>query len=132
MTEIGEQIKKLRESKGYSQAEFANKLGIGRGTLVKMEAGMQRVYWDVIVSIATYCDISLDELAGRKTRIDNTQQVDIKELDDLIEKIQMMEDDGERNVLFQQLRVIFKRMKSEITTLKTELLDSLRTLKKLV
>mgnify|MGYP001803446735 CR=1 FL=1 len=72
---IGQKIKALREANGDSQADFARKLGLNRGTIAKMEGGDQRVYWDIMVDIATICDVSLDDLAGKKSGVNSNPNI---------------------------------------------------------
>ncbi|MBR3056544.1 MAG: helix-turn-helix domain-containing protein [Clostridiales bacterium] len=54
---VGDQIRKIRECKGLSQQDLANKMGISRQTLSKIENGKQSVGQKMIFEAASALDI---------------------------------------------------------------------------
>lgn len=62
---LGENIKKLRKERGIKQATLASELKIGRQTLSSYECGVALPDILLLISIADYFGVSLDELTGR-------------------------------------------------------------------
>lgn len=59
-------IKELRTGIGMSQQELANYLKITRLTLSNYEKGKTEPGIHVLIKIATYFDVTIDYLVGRK------------------------------------------------------------------
>jgi len=59
-------LKELRSSKGYTQKEFANLLGVGQGTVANYEKGSRVPDTGKLNKIADIYDVSLDFLLGRE------------------------------------------------------------------
>lgn len=57
---IGTQLRNLRESRGWTQAEVATVLGMTRTSVVNIEAGRQRVMLHSIPEIAALFDMTPD------------------------------------------------------------------------
>lgn len=65
--ETGKRIKQIRESMGYNQEDFAEKLHTSRNYVSKMETGYKAPSIDMLVEISVLADVSLDYLIlGRK------------------------------------------------------------------
>lgn len=62
MYEIGRRIKSARESRGYSQKEFAQLIGAKNTTVSNWEKGLTRPDADTLASICRALDVSADEL----------------------------------------------------------------------
>lgn len=60
--EIGQKIKKLRESKQLTQAQMATRLNIEPSTYAKMERGETDLKYDRLQRIADIFDMSITEL----------------------------------------------------------------------
>ena len=75
---INERLKKLRTSRGLSQSEMADKLGVSLSSYQKYERdkGSVTPSLDVLVRIADYYDVSVDYLLGRA----NKEQTELDEL----------------------------------------------------
>lgn len=64
---IGEKIRELREARGFTQKQLAQKLGESRGTLVSnWEVGASRPDCDRIVQLCHILNVTADELLGVK------------------------------------------------------------------
>ena len=59
---IYEKIKKLRTSKGYSQAEFAEKIGLSHGHITRLETGKFNPSIEVLKKLADLFEVSTDYL----------------------------------------------------------------------
>lgn len=64
--EFSERLKQLRMSKGYSQSELANKLGISKSTISMMEVGSRQPSFEMMEMIADFFNVSLDYLMGKE------------------------------------------------------------------
>lgn len=84
---LHEKIKNLRTQKGLSQAEFAEKIGLSRGHITRLESGKFNPSTDVLKKIANLFDVSADYLLDDST--DNEYDIDIKNKP-LIEKIKLI------------------------------------------
>lgn len=60
--QLGQRIKKLRQDRGYSQEQFAEKLGIATRTLCGIEIGKNFFTADTLEKILTSLDITPQEL----------------------------------------------------------------------
>ena len=65
-TKFNEYLTKLRKSRGYTQAQLAEKLGISRSTYTNYENGNRTPDFEVLERISEVLACSLDELFGRK------------------------------------------------------------------
>lgn len=66
---IGQNIRKLRKQQKVKQAVLASALGIGRQTISAYECGVTLPDIFLLIKIADYFGVSLDELTGRKELI---------------------------------------------------------------
>lgn len=62
---FNERLKKLRNSQGISQVEFAKRFNISTGTIGNWEVGKREPDFETIKRIADYFDVSVDYLLGR-------------------------------------------------------------------
>ena len=67
--QVAENIKKLRELKGYSQEYMAEKIGISRGTYSNMETNEKSLTFEGIEKIATVLDVSPLDLLNFSDRL---------------------------------------------------------------
>ena len=63
---IGYKLKELRLSYNLTQEELSKKLEISRVNYTRYESGKVNPDFDLIVKIADFYDVSLDELFDRK------------------------------------------------------------------
>lgn len=78
---LGRRIAKLRNSKGLSQYELAEKLGFSRGKLSNYEQGSRQPDYDTLAQIADFFGVTTDFLLGREPNEKETN----KEFDPLAE-----------------------------------------------
>lgn len=62
--ELGQKIKKLRESRDWSQAELARRAGITKSAISTYELGMRTPSADVVCAFAKAFGVSADYLLG--------------------------------------------------------------------
>lgn len=66
---VGERIKELREKRGWSQREFAKRLGISYSVVNRIELGKRPVDDRELAKIADLFDVTTDYLLGRSDSI---------------------------------------------------------------
>lgn len=59
---LGEQLKKLRESKGFSQEDVAKKIGVTRQAIYKWENDKSYPDIDNLILLSEMYNVTLDEL----------------------------------------------------------------------
>jgi len=69
--DIGERIAKLREHKGWSQRELANRIDINFSVMNRIESGSRPVKDVELDKIATVLNVSTDFLLGRDVEKSN-------------------------------------------------------------
>ena len=64
MTKFSEAFKKIRESKGYTQAKVADDLKISRSTVSMYESGLREPDYETLEDIADYFNVDMNYLLG--------------------------------------------------------------------
>ena len=67
--QLGKKLKELRVSHNLTQEKLANKLGVGRVNYTRYEKDKVRPDYEILIKIADFYDVSLDELFDRKNYI---------------------------------------------------------------
>lgn len=62
--EIGSRIASLRKSKGFTQKELAEIIGITRTVVIDYECGRVRLYDEILARLAVVLDCSTDYILG--------------------------------------------------------------------
>ncbi|MCT2535304.1 helix-turn-helix domain-containing protein [Aquibacillus koreensis] len=62
----GKRIKAFRKLKGYTQIQFAQKLGISVSVIGEIERGAREPTRDLIIQITEVLDITMEELQPKK------------------------------------------------------------------
>ena len=63
---INESIKQCRESRGFTQEDIAEKMGISKQFIFQIEQGERKIPIDRLIQMSNIFDCTLDELVGRK------------------------------------------------------------------
>lgn len=53
-------LKQIRKSKGYTQKELANKLGISDSTLAHYETGIRKITLEMFLKILEVCNLNIE------------------------------------------------------------------------
>lgn len=67
MANIGKRVARLREEKGWSQLELAQRMEVDNSVISKIEKETRKVSSDELDRLATIFGVSADTLLGRKT-----------------------------------------------------------------
>lgn len=62
---VGERLKSLRESIGFSQMRLSKLFGVGQASIFRYESSRTAAPFEVLVKYADYFDVSLDYIFGR-------------------------------------------------------------------
>lgn len=94
---LGEKLRKLRNEKSLTQKEFADILGIPRGTYAHYEINKRTPDFDILKETAEYYNVSLDYLLDRTkardfTLSDEEEKDIVKEMQSIIYKLENEED----------------------------------------
>jgi len=66
MLNLSKNIRFYRKAENMTQAQLAERLGVGRTTVGEYEAGRNEPDVETLIRIADIFDITLDELLGRE------------------------------------------------------------------
>ncbi|MCQ6524052.1 MULTISPECIES: helix-turn-helix domain-containing protein [Bacillus] len=78
---LGEQLKKLRESKGFSQEDVAKKIGVTRQAVYKWENDKSCPDIDNLILLSEMYNVTLDELIKGNQNIKEKIHIDEEEED---------------------------------------------------
>ena len=74
---LGHRLSRLRKSKGLTQAELANKIGIRQVLVSDYERGRLRPNYEMIIQFASAFDVTTDELLGVKKTDQNKDHLSL-------------------------------------------------------
>lgn len=61
---LGVKIKSLRKDLGFSQEEFAEEIGVNRGTIIRIESGTQNSTIGMLLTISDALRIEIKDLVS--------------------------------------------------------------------
>lgn len=61
---LGGKIKSLRKDLGFSQEEFAEEIGVNRGTIIRIESGTQNSTIGMLLTISDALRIEIKDLVS--------------------------------------------------------------------
>lgn len=65
---LGENLRRIRESQGFTQEEIANKVGVSRDVIIRIEKGSKNVTVEELYQLAKTYNKTIDELVRNITR----------------------------------------------------------------
>lgn len=110
--ELGVKIKKIRESKNYTQEYMSNKLNISQNTYSKIETGGIKLTVDRLKQISEVLDVTIEDILNNETQTFNFHNSNIDKFYGYIETLH--EDNKEL------LQTTIKLLNEQITYLKSE------------
>lgn len=87
---FSKRLKELREQHRYSQYDMAEKLGLSQSYYAKFELNKGEPNLETLIKIADLFEVSTDYLLGREEF--SSKKVNRSEFDNLIERIEKLED----------------------------------------
>ncbi|AJG78376.1 helix-turn-helix transcriptional regulator [Bacillus thuringiensis] len=109
MNTFGENLKKFRNNRSLTQAEFGDKVQLSRSQISNLETNFNEPDLDSLDRIASFFDISVDTLMGRKFPKSERQ------LEDVLDEIQTVFaglDESQREQFCKQLVLYAKFLKN--------------------
>ncbi|HID9510937.1 helix-turn-helix domain-containing protein [Clostridioides sp. ZZV14-6150] len=97
--DFGDRIKQLRENMNLSREELSNKINISYSALSKYETNNRFPDKVTLNKIADFFDVSTDYLLGRNKNISNEEDEEVKELVDIIYKLDKEDRDAVLKIL---------------------------------
>ncbi len=99
---MGRFLKELRREKGVTQEQLSEILGVTSRSISRWENGVNMPDFDLIIEIANYYDVSIDELLDAERK---NEMVD-KKTEETILKVADYKND-EKMILSKRMRVLF-------------------------
>jgi len=90
MKNIGKQLKRIRDEKGFPQKLVAEHLGLHRSNYSRIENNIQKLTPEQIILFCEFCDISSDYLLGIKSA--NQKVVSLTDLDEINQKLKEIDE----------------------------------------
>jgi putative transcriptional regulator len=73
-----QKVKEVRESRGFTQGEVAERLDISRQTYARIESGESDLTLGQAVKLAKMLDLTLADITGEDVRVIENQSYDIE------------------------------------------------------
>lgn len=103
---LGQRLSRLRKEKNLTQEDIANKVNISSQAVSKWENDLSSPDIDTLVRLANIFDVSLDELLGNENKKTVTTINNNKSINDLILKIRVFSNDGDKVVVNLPLAIV--------------------------
>ena len=85
--ECGKRIQQLRNEKGITQEELAEKLNVSWNTIAKIECGLRKPSIDFLIELSLFFETSINYLVLGVPLEEVENKARIKEIEDTIQKI---------------------------------------------
>ena len=77
LRDLGRRIVRLREGKGWSQADLADRMGVPRSRLSKWERGLNAPAYEDLPLLADTLEVSLEEVIRGRKLLSKEQRLEI-------------------------------------------------------
>ena len=105
MNTTGQKVKKIRESKNYTQEHVAGMLGISQNTYSKLETGAIKITTDRLQKMAEVLDVPIEQLLSNDAQTNNFTNNHIEKFYAYIEHLK--EDNKEHTkMLYEQVKYL--------------------------
>lgn len=88
--ELGQRVAALRRSRGLTQVQLAEAIGVAQQTVAHYEAGRLRLLAGALPNLADQLGVSVEELVGTPTRRSNGKRGPAPKLQQQLEQIQAL------------------------------------------
>ena len=107
---LGDNLKKLRESKGYTQQQMADIIHTHRSGYSKMENNQQDISVDALVAIAKNFGLTVDDIIyyGDKNSVPKEISMEDKKALEQLQLINELEDE-EKNILLKLIETFVSK-----------------------
>lgn len=111
---IGNRITSLREEKGLTQYELANKLGISKSVMNRIELGTRPIRDDELIKFSKFFGVSIDYiLTGEESSVKRPKDLNkfLQQAEIIFDGDTYNLDDKERELVMKSLEVAFAAAK---------------------
>ncbi|EKO87920.1 MULTISPECIES: helix-turn-helix domain-containing protein [Leptospira] len=112
MSSFGKKVKKLRKEKGWSQDEFAEKIGVHGRHIGKYENGSTMPHSETVIKMAKVFDVSTDYLLLEEESLNPASKIKDKVLLKEFEIVDQM-NDKDREVIKSLIDAFIKKGRIE-------------------
>lgn len=113
---IGNNIRKIREFKGYTQDHISSEIGMNQSSYSKIESGETDITFSKLEQIAVVLGLQVEEIISFDQKI----------------VFNMMHNKNAKGLTINQAPLNEKRIYDEIATLKSEIINIKKTINKLL
>lgn len=102
---LGKRLAELRNKKGISQYELADRLGFSRGKLANYEQGSRQPDYETLKLFANYFEVTTDYLLDNSDIAESTKNVTVagQEINLSIEELQLFNELKKHPIMFHDL-----------------------------
>ena len=108
--DVGINIRRLREDRGIKQSEIADLIGMHRSNYSKIETGQREISIAAVDKIASFFNITIDELVHLGEDIPKEVTMDDKTTTEQVKLIQQLEEE-EKNIIFKMVETFHTKKK---------------------
>jgi transcriptional regulator with XRE-family HTH domain len=107
---LGHTIKQIREEKGFTQQQIAERVNMHRSNYSKIESGQRDISIDALQIIARQFDMTLDELVNFEGKVPAEVTIEDKSLTEQVKLIQQLEPE-EKSMVFKMVDALLTKKK---------------------
>ncbi len=107
---VGENIRKIREDKGFTQQQMADLVGMHRSNYSKVETAQRELSISALAKVAKFFDLSLDELVNFEGTVPKEVTIEDKTTLEQIKLIGQLEPE-DKNMVFRLIDTIVTKQK---------------------
>lgn len=107
---IGENIRKIREEKGFTQQQIADLVGMHRSNYSKIETGQRELSVASLSKVARFFSMTLDQLVNFEGDIPNEITLEDKTTLEQVKLIEQLEPE-DKNMVFRLIDTILTKQK---------------------
>jgi transcriptional regulator with XRE-family HTH domain len=107
---VGENIRKIREDKGFTQQQIADLVGMHRSNYSKVETAQRELSINALAKVAKFFDLSLDELVNFEGNVPKEVTIEDKTTLEQVKLIGQLEPE-DKNMVFRLIDTIVTKQK---------------------
>lgn len=107
---VGENIRKIREDKGFTQQQIADLVGMHRSNYSKVETAQRELSINALAKVAKFFDLSIDELVNFEGIMPKEVTIEDKTTLEQVKLIGQLEPE-DKNMVFRLIDTIVTKQK---------------------
>lgn len=77
---LGQKLKDLRKSKGFTQEQLGEYVGLTKSAIVNYESGIRKIPLDIVSKLADFHAVSIDSLFDREKTLQNVLESNLSKI----------------------------------------------------